>query len=90
MFISGLVTSFNRAKEYGFMRQCDIQGGTLRTSGDDVFFHINNIDPLSLRYVNIGSVLHFEIIETDKGSKAINISSPLQSSQQKTNNILFS
>lgn len=90
MLISGLVTSFNRAKEYGFMRQCDIQGGTLKTSGDDVFFHISNIDPQSLRYVNIGSVLHFEIIETGKGSRAVNISSPLQSFQDQTSNILFS
>ena len=60
----GKVKNFNKEKGYGFIKTDD---------GKDVFFHYSELKMEGFKTVNPGQVVEFEVIETEKGQRAINI-----------------
>jgi len=42
-------------------------------SGDEVFFHANNLDGVSFSELNEGDKVSFEVEETPKGKAAVNV-----------------
>ena len=61
---SGKVKWFNERKGFGFIE---------RASGGDVFAHYADIDGKGFRALEEGQEVEFEVVETEKGPKAVNI-----------------
>ncbi len=51
-------------KNFGFIAQ---------ESGDDLFFHANNLDGVSFEELREGDAVMFEVEETPKGKAAVNV-----------------
>ena len=60
----GKVKNFNKEKGYGFIKTDD---------GKDVFFHYSELKMEGFKTVNAGQIVEFELIETEKGQRAVNI-----------------
>ena len=62
--MTGKVKKFNNEKGYGFIKTDE---------GKDLFFHYSELQMEGFKTVNAGQKVEFEIIETEKGLRAINI-----------------
>ncbi len=62
---NGTVKWFNESKGFGFITQDD--------GGADVFAHYSEIKGEGFKSLAEGDVVTFEVVEGDKGPKAINI-----------------
>jgi CspA family cold shock protein len=62
--VQGTVKWFNESKGYGFITRDD---------GDDVFAHYSAIDGNGFKTLSEGDIVSFDVVEGDKGPKAINI-----------------
>ena len=62
---NGTVKWFNESKGFGFITQDD--------GGADVFAHYSEIKGDGFKTLAEGDVVTFEVVEGDKGPKAINI-----------------
>ncbi|HHI79933.1 MAG TPA: cold-shock protein [Planctomycetes bacterium] len=62
---TGVVKWFNEEKGYGFIQQ---------ESGPDVFVHFRQINGTGHRTLNEGQKVTFDIVQTDKGLQAENVS----------------
>ena len=62
--MKGKVKNFNKEKGYGFIK-CD--------DGNDVFFHYSELKMEGFKTVDSNQVVEFEVIETEKGKRAVNI-----------------
>jgi CspA family cold shock protein len=62
--VQGTVKWFNESKGYGFITRDD---------GDDVFAHYSAIDGNGFKTLSEGDTVSFDIVEGNKGPKAINI-----------------
>ena len=62
--VQGTVKWFNESKGYGFITRDD---------GDDVFAHYSAIDGNGFKTLTEGDTVSFDIVEGNKGPKAINI-----------------
>jgi len=60
----GRVKWFNDAKGYGFIEQ---------EGGEDVFVHFSNIQGRGYRSLKEGQIVQFDIEQTPKGLRAINV-----------------
>ncbi len=60
----GQVRWFNPKKGYGFI---DMDGG------ESVFVHFSDIEGEGYKTLYEGEVVEFEIVETDKGKKAVHV-----------------
>lgn len=61
----GRVKRFDEKKGYGFIQQ--------DTGGPDVFVHYSDVAGDGFRTLSPGDEVEFELIEGDKGLKAINV-----------------
>ena len=64
---TGRVKWFNSTKGYGFIIQDD--------GGKDVFCHFSEIKKDGFKSLDEGEQVSYEIVKTDKGSKATNVRS---------------
>ncbi|HDM8195768.1 TPA: cold shock domain-containing protein [Vibrio harveyi] len=64
---SGKVKMFDHSKGFGFVKA---------DNGQDIFFHISDIDEQNVEKLNIGADLYFETISSPKGLQAKNINFP--------------
>ena len=62
--VQGTVKWFNESKGYGFITRDD---------GDDVFAHYSAIDGNGFKTLSEGDIVSFDVVDGDKGPKAINI-----------------
>lgn len=62
--VQGTVKWFNESKGYGFITGDD---------GNDVFAHYSDIDGNGFKTLSEGDTVSFDIVEGNKGPKAINI-----------------
>lgn len=62
--MKGKVKNFNKEKGYGFIKTDE---------GKDVFFHYSELKMEGFKTVDANQVVEFEIIETEKGQRAVNI-----------------
>lgn len=62
--VQGTVKWFNESKGFGFITRDD---------GDDVFAHYSAIDGNGFKTLSEGDKVSFDVVEGDKGQKAINI-----------------
>lgn len=62
--VKGTVKWFNESKGYGFIT---------RDNGGDVFAHYSAIDGNGFKTLSEGDMVSFDVVEGDKGPKAINI-----------------
>ena len=62
--MKGRVKNFNKEKGYGFIKTDD---------GKDVFFHYSELKMEGFKTVEANKVVEFEVIETEKGQRAVNI-----------------
>ena len=62
--MKGKVKNFNKEKGYGFIKTDD---------GHDVFFHYSELKMEGFKTVSANQVVEFEVIETEKGKRAVNI-----------------
>lgn len=62
--VQGTVKWFNEAKGYGFITKDD---------GGDVFAHYSAIDGNGFKTLSEGDIVSFDVVEGNKGPKAINI-----------------
>ena len=62
--VQGTVKWFNESKGYGFIT---------REDGEDVFAHYSAIDGNGVKTLAEGDSVGFDVVEGDKGPKAINI-----------------
>lgn len=62
---NGTVKWFNESKGFGFITQDD--------GGSDVFAHYSEIKGDGFKTLTEGDVVTYEVVEGDKGPKAINI-----------------
>ena len=62
--VQGTVKWFNESKGYGFITRDD---------GDDVFAQYSAIDGNGFKTLSEGDIVSFDVVEGDKGPKAINI-----------------
>jgi cold-shock DNA-binding protein family len=60
----GRVKWFNDAKGYGFIEQ---------EGGEDVFVHFSNIQGRGYRSLKEGQIVQFDIEQTPKGLRAVNV-----------------
>ena len=60
----GKVKNFNNEKGYGFIKT---------EEGKDLFFHYSELQMEGFKSVNAGDKVEFEVIETEKGLRAVNI-----------------
>jgi len=61
----GTVKWFNESKGFGFITQED--------GGADVFAHYSEIQGEGFKNLAEGDVVSFDVVEVDKGPKAVNI-----------------
>lgn len=62
--MKGNVKKFNNEKGYGFIKTED---------GKDLFFHYSELQMEGFKTINAGQAVEFEVIETEKGLRAVNI-----------------
>ena len=62
--VQGTIKWFNESKGYGFITRDD---------GDDVFAQYSAIDGNGFKTLSEGDIVSFDVVEGDKGPKAINI-----------------
>lgn len=62
--MKGKVKNFNKEKGYGFIRTDE---------GKDIFFHYSELKMEGFKTVNANQEVEFEVIETEKGQRAVNI-----------------
>ena len=62
--MNGTVKSFNKRKGYGFINT---------SNGDSVFFHYSELKMDGFKTINPEEKVSFELIESEKGLRAINI-----------------
>ena len=62
--VQGTVKWFNESKGYGFIT---------KDEGGDVFAHYSAINGDGFKTLSEGDMVSFEVVEGDKGPKAINI-----------------
>lgn len=62
----GRVKWFNNDKGYGFIEYDGLQN-------EDVFVHYSAIDQMGYKSLREGQIVDFTLIETAKGSQAINV-----------------
>ena len=62
--MKGKVKNFNKEKGYGFIRTDE---------GKDIFFHYSELKMEGFKTVNANQIVEFEVIETEKGQRAVNI-----------------
>ncbi|MBN2284555.1 MAG: cold-shock protein [Deltaproteobacteria bacterium] len=60
----GTVKWFNDKKGFGFIRQ---------ENGQDLFVHYSSITMDGYRTLNEGDIVNFEVVETDRGYQAKNV-----------------
>lgn len=60
----GKVKRFNNEKGYGFIKT---------ENGKDLFFHYSELQMEGYKTVEQGQNVEFEVIETEKGLRAVNI-----------------
>ena len=60
----GQVKTFNKQKGYGFIR-CELE--------EDIFFHYSSLIMDGFKTIDVGADVEFELEETSKGKRAINI-----------------
>ena len=60
----GTVKNFNNEKGFGFIKT---------EEGKDLFFHYSELQMEGFKSVNAGDKVEFEVIETEKGLRAVNI-----------------
>lgn len=60
----GIVKWFDGAKGYGFIAGSD---------GNDIFVHQSNILMKGFRLLEVGQKVEYQIEQTEKGNKAINV-----------------
>ena len=60
----GNVKNFNKEKGYGFIKT---------EEGKDVFFHYSELKMEGFKTVEANKTVEFELIETEKGLRAVNI-----------------
>ena len=63
--MQGRVKWFDPRKGYGFIE---------REDGDDVFVHYSSIEMASFKTLDDGEPVEFDIVETDRGPQAENVS----------------
>lgn len=64
MALEGKVKWFNESKGYGFIQQ---------DNGTDVFVHYSSIKTDGFKTLTEGQKVQFEIVEGERGPKAINV-----------------
>ena len=62
--MQGKVKWFSSEKGYGFIKTDE---------GKDLFFHYSELQMEGFKTVNAGQTVEFEVIETEKGLRAVNI-----------------
>ena len=62
--MTGIVKNFNNEKGYGFIKTDE---------GKDLFFHYSEIQMDGFKTIAAGQNVEFEVIETEKGLRAVNI-----------------
>lgn len=60
----GTVKWFNASKGYGFIT---------KDSGEEIFVHYKSINGEGYKKLDEGDTVEFEVIETDKGLQAVNV-----------------
>ena len=60
----GQVKTFNKQKGYGFIR-CELE--------EYIFFHYSSLIMDGFKTIDVGADVEFELEETSKGKRAINI-----------------
>lgn len=63
-YMTGKVKRFNAVKGFGFI-ECD--------GKDDIFFHYSELVMDGYKTVAVGDNVEFEISESEKGERAVNI-----------------
>ncbi len=66
--MKGKVKWFNESKGYGFIEKEDGSG--------DVFVHFSSIQSEGFKTLHEGEVVEFDIVDSDKGPKAVNVTKP--------------
>ena len=61
---NGKVKWFNERKGYGFIE---------REDGSDIFVHYSDIEGQGFKALNEGDEVEFDVIEGDKGPKAVKV-----------------
>ncbi len=62
--MQGTVKNFNKEKGFGFINADD---------GKDIFFHYSELQMEGFKTVNPSQVVEFDVVETEKGLRAVNI-----------------
>lgn len=62
--MTGKVKNFNKEKGYGFIKT---------EEGKDIFFHYSELKMEGFKTVDQNKTVEFEVIETEKGLRAVNI-----------------
>ena len=62
--MKGTVKNFTKEKGYGFFKTDE---------GKDLFFHYSELKMEGFKTVNAGQTVEFEVVETEKGLRAVNI-----------------
>jgi len=62
--MTGKVKNFNKEKGYGFIKT---------EEGKDIFFHYSELKMEGFKTVDPNKTVEFEVIETEKGLRAVNI-----------------
>ncbi|MEE9194528.1 MAG: cold-shock protein [Alphaproteobacteria bacterium] len=63
---TGTVKWFNPTKGYGFITPDD--------GGKDAFVHVSEVEKAGISHLSEGQKVNFEILDEDKGPKAIDLS----------------